>query len=119
MPASMDDPKAGKIEPDRQGSEPADGVLVGRRVLSNLAKKFGVLVRILRRMIPQECAVLILGHPTDRIEFVISHDRLCGAGFAHGPRNSKDLSLLWAAINKTPTKIISRSVCRKTPSISA
>ena len=48
VPASMDHAKAGKIKPDRQGPEPVDGILVRLRVLSDLAKKFGVLVRILR-----------------------------------------------------------------------
>ena len=98
VPASVDNAKAGEIEPYRQGSEPVEGILVGRRVLLNLAKKFAVLVRILHRMNPQKPAVLILGRPPDRVEFVISHYRRCCAGFTHGARNSQDLPLLRATI---------------------
>jgi hypothetical protein len=96
----MDDAKGGKVKPDRQSSEPADGILMGRRVLSDLAEKFGVLVRILCRMTPQELAVLVPGYPPDRVEFVISHDGPCRASFAHGAGNSKNLPLLRAAIYK-------------------
>ena len=46
MPAGMDYPKSGKIQPDWQASKPAQGVLVVGGVLFDLAKKFGVLARI-------------------------------------------------------------------------
>jgi len=100
VPAGMDDAEAGKIKPDRQDSEPVDGILVVWGVLSELVKKFGVLVGILCRMTPQKPAFLFLGGPSDRVEFVISHHRPCCAGFTHRARNSQDLPLLRAAIDK-------------------
>jgi hypothetical protein len=63
VPASMDDAEAGKIKPDRQGSEPVDGILVAWGVLSEFAKKFGVLVGILCRMTPQKSGPPFSGRP--------------------------------------------------------
>jgi hypothetical protein len=98
VPASVDSAKAGKIKPDGEAPEPVDGNLMGSRILSDLVKEFGVLIRILRRMVPQERAVFILGRPPDSVKFVISHHRSCCAGFTHRARNSQDLPLLRAAI---------------------
>jgi hypothetical protein len=100
----MDDAKVGKIEPDRQGSEPTDGILVSPRVLSDLAKTFDVLLRILCRMAPEELAARVLGGPPDRVEFVISHYGPCYASLAHSTGNSKNLQLLGAAIYKITDK---------------
>jgi hypothetical protein len=98
VPAGMDDAKAGKIEPDGKVPEPIDGILMGGRVLSNLDEEFGVLVRVLRRMTPQERTVLALGRPPYRVKFVISHHRFRFAGVTHRASNSQDLSLLWATV---------------------
>ncbi|CUT09698.1 hypothetical protein BF49_0778 [Bradyrhizobium sp.] len=70
-----------------------------RRVLSNLSKKFGMLLLIFGLMFPQERSAL-LGDPSDRIEFVISHDRHGRPGFTHGARNSQHFQLLRATIYK-------------------
>jgi hypothetical protein len=106
-PTSVDDAKAGKIEPDGKAPEPVDGIVMGRRILSNLDEEFEMLIRILRRMASQERAVSILGRPPDRVEFVISHHCFCCAGrhtsnvqFAGPPALLRPRSI------KSPTKII-------------
>ena len=104
MPASMDGSNARKIEPNRQGSKPATASSWGGSP-HRLTKKVGVLPRILFfRMTPQKSAIAVLGRPSDRVEFVISHHGHRCAGLAHGARNSKNLPLLRAAIYKVTNK---------------
>jgi len=104
MPAGVDHAKSRKVQPDWQASKPDQGVLVVDGVLFDLAKKFGVLARIFLRMTPQEFSVAVLGRPTDRVEFVISHHCTCCAGFAHGAGNSQNLPLPGTAIYEITNK---------------
>ena len=75
VPASVNHAKAGKVQPDRQALEPADGIPVGGRALFYLAEKFRVLVRILRRVTSQKVPDLALSSPANGVELVISQDR--------------------------------------------
>jgi len=104
MPTRVDHPKTGKVQPNRQPLEPAQGILVDGRVFIELAKKFGVLMRILRGMSSKEAAVFGLSGPADGIELVISQDRAGRSCFAHRACNPQNLSLLRAAVNKITDK---------------
>src|SRR5437879_6547555 len=104
MPASMNYPKARKIQPDWQASKPAHGVLVVGGVRLDFAKKFCVLVRIFFRMTPQKTPFLVLSRPPDRVEFVISHHRHCFTGFAHRTGDSQNLPLMGTAIYEITNK---------------
>jgi hypothetical protein len=85
-------------------SKPTDGIFVVGGVFFDLMQEVCVPTRIFLRMTAQKPTVLILSRPPDRVEFVISHDCACSAGFAL-ERAIRRTSRCWGRRSmKSPTK---------------
>jgi len=72
MPASVGYTDARKVQPNRKAFEPAHSILMSDRIFLELAEKFRVLARILRRMTAKEVAILISSSPANGVKLMIA-----------------------------------------------
>ncbi len=101
----MDNAQLPEIEPQRQRPEPRNDFIARFTIMPVSTQKSRMLADVLIAAFAQPGVDLDARRmKSDRVEFMISHHRLCRAGVDHWPHDFNDLALQWPAIDKVPTK---------------
>ena len=100
VPAGVDHIEAIEGLPQRKRQEPVDDFLVAPRLPFQLRQEGLVLLEVLLGMSAERLAVLVAQVPSNRIELMIAHDRVCVPFIHHSTHDVDGVQLAGAAIDE-------------------